>query len=85
MLIKHFGIKCVVSKKREIYYARNVKIHLDHVEKLGFFVEIEATSDNRNDEDRLRKQVESYIKKFGIKKCDLIKMSYSDMVLKNEL
>ncbi len=85
MLTKHLGIKCVVDKKREIHYARNVKIHLDHVEKLGFFVEIEATSNNRDDEDRLRKQVESYIKKFGIKKCDLIKMSYSDMVLKNEL
>lgn len=85
MLIKHFGIKCVVNKKRGIYHIRNIKIHLDSVEKLGLFLEIEAIADDKNDEDKLKKQVEYYIRRFGIKKNDLIKESYSDMVLKNEL
>ncbi len=80
ILTKHFGIKCVVDKKREIYYIGNIKIHLDSIEKLGSFVEIEASSDNKSEEDKLRKQVADCIKKFGIKKSDLIKESYSDMV-----
>lgn len=80
ILTKHFGIKCVVDKKREIYYIGNIKIHLDSVEKLGRFVEIEASSGNKSEEDKLRKQVVDYIKKFSIKKSDLIKESYNDMV-----
>lgn len=85
MLTKHFGIKCIVNKKREIYYIKNIKILLDKVEKLGTFIEIEASSDNKSDEDKLRNQVENYTKRFGIKKDALIKVSYSDMIQKNEL
>ncbi len=82
ILAKHLGIKCVVDKKREIYYIKNVKIHLDSVEELGSFVEIEASSDSKDDKNKLEKQVLEYIKKFGIKKSELIKLSYSDMIFK---
>jgi len=82
ILTKHLGVKCVVDKTRGIYYAGNVKIHLDRVEKLGLFVEIEATSNNKKDKNRLKGQVESYMRRFGIQKHDLIKTSYSDMILK---
>lgn len=81
ILTKHLGIKCVVNKKREIYYIKNVKILLDEVEGLGTFIEIEASSKNKNDEDKLRKQVKSYMKKFGVKEEDLVDKSYSDMLL----
>jgi len=83
LLTKHYGIKCVIDKKREIYYIKNIKIHLDQVKELGTFVEIEAKSDKKIDEERLRKQVEYYMEKFGIEKEDLVKVSYSDMLLKN--
>ena len=36
------GIKAIVKKKREIYYIRNVKFHIDEVPGLGSFAEIEA-------------------------------------------
>ena len=39
-LSKANGIKTVVKKKREIYYIKNVKFHIDEVEGLGSFVEI---------------------------------------------
>lgn len=81
MLTKHLGIRCVVDKKREIYYIKNVKILLDEVESLGTFVEIEASSKNKNDEGMLRRQVKAYMKKLGVKKEDIIGKSYSDMIL----
>ncbi len=87
ILSNHIGILCIVDKKREIYFINNIKIHLDYVRYLGTFVEIEACSDNPEDEPKLREQTEEYKKKFEIKESDLIDKSYSDMILekKNEL
>ncbi len=76
------GTKVVVDKKREIYFIRNVKIHLDKVEGLGEFVEIEAIDEkNEFTETELREQCEELMADFGIEKSDLCKVSYSDMLL----
>ena len=48
ILTKAIGVKVVVTKKREIYFIRNIKFHLDTLEELGQFVEIEATNKNTN-------------------------------------
>jgi adenylate cyclase, class 2 len=82
ILAKALGIKAVVKKKREIYYIRNVKFHLDTLEGLGSFVEIEAS--NRFEDipaEKLRQQCEAYMREFGVGEEDLVNMSYSDMVL----
>ena len=42
ILLKALGIKVTVVKKREIYYIGNIKFHIDTLEGLGDFVEIEA-------------------------------------------
>lgn len=42
LLSKALGILVVVDKEREIYFIDNVKFHLDTVEDIGAFVEIEA-------------------------------------------
>ena len=42
VLNKAMGVKTRVDKQREIYFIRNIKIHLDDVTGLGTFVEIEA-------------------------------------------
>jgi adenylate cyclase, class 2 len=81
VLTKALGIKAVVKKKREIYYINNVKFHLDTLEELGSFVEIEAS--NRFDDidaEKLKQQCEAYMNEFGVKDEDLINQSYSDMV-----
>ncbi|HEX5652581.1 MAG TPA: class IV adenylate cyclase [Chitinophagaceae bacterium] len=81
-LEKSNGIKVVVKKKREIYYIRNVKFHLDTVPGLGTFVEIEAgnlllplTT------EQLREQCDFYMDQLGIQEADLIELSYSDLLL----
>lgn len=82
ILTQALGIKVVVAKQREIYFIKNVKFHLDTLEGLGEFVEIEAS--NRyaalSVED-LRQQCDYYIQAFGIAPADLLTQSYSDMLL----
>lgn len=75
------GIWKVVNKKREIYFIGNVKFHLDEVEGLGSFVEIEAIDEDGSiGEDQLRRQCETYMALFGIEQYDLLDRSYSDML-----
>lgn len=69
----------VVDKKRGIYFIDNVKFHIDQVEQLGSFVEIEAIGES--DYESLWKQCEKYIKLFEIKEEDLIDCSYSDLLM----
>ncbi|MEK6933228.1 MAG: CYTH domain-containing protein [Nanoarchaeota archaeon] len=77
-----FGVLVVVNKKREIYFIKNVKFHLDVVKDLGSFVEIEAIdSEGKFSLEDLAKQCNFYKNLFGIKDEDLIKGSYSDMLL----
>lgn len=81
MLSRAVGVEVVVRKKREIYFVDNVKIHLDTVEDLGHFVEIEAIDvDGSIGVDDLRKQCEEYVDLFAIKSDDLQSTSYSDML-----
>ena len=42
LLSRALGVRTVVRKTREIYFIDNVKFHIDDVEGLGGFVEIEA-------------------------------------------
>jgi len=82
LLAKALGILAVVDKIREIYWIDNAKFHLDDVNGLGPFVEIEAIDkDLTIGEKKLREQCNFYMKLFGIRPEDLISKSYSDMLL----
>ena len=75
------GIRCVVSKRREIYFIGNVKFHLDEVEGLGSFVEIEAIDrSGTGDYARIHAQCEQYRQALQIAPADLLTHSYSDML-----
>ena len=72
----------VVDKRREIYYAANVKFHIDDVTGLGRFVEIEAIdADGHLGEDHLRGQVDQWMETLRISKDDLLAESYSDLLM----
>ena len=82
ILIKALGILVVVEKRREIYFIDNVKFHLDEVNGLGTFVEIEAIdSVGSMEKEKLFKQCNYYCKLFKINNEDLVAESYSDMLL----
>ena len=85
VLIKSIGVKVTVKKKREIFYIKNVKFHIDEVPHLGSFIEIEAGNviDNLS-EEQLSEQCNFYLNEFGINPEDLVEESYSDMLMKLE-
>ncbi len=82
VLVNSLGIFVVVKKQREIYFIDNVKFHIDKVDNLGNFVEIEAIGELNINKKELLRQCDKYLKMFDINKKDLIEESYSDMLLK---
>ena len=79
-------ILIIIKKKREIYFINNIKFHIDKVENLGSFIEIEAIdNDGKIGQKELHKQCEQYMKLFKVKEEDLINCSYSDLLLNKEI
>jgi predicted adenylyl cyclase CyaB len=82
ILAAALGELVAVDKQREIYYLDNVKIHLDRIESLGEFVEIEAAGDEHADRGALLAQCQELMAAFGIREEDLVSESYGDLLLK---
>ncbi|MCO6496856.1 MAG: class IV adenylate cyclase [Chitinophagaceae bacterium] len=82
ILVRQLGVKVVVSKKRKIFLLEDVKFHLDEVEGLGFFVEVEVI-DRLGDEreEDLKERCDYYLNFLGIKGKELVSGSYSDLIL----
>ncbi|MBS3072010.1 class IV adenylate cyclase [Candidatus Pacearchaeota archaeon] len=85
ILRKSLGVKVEVHKKRHIYFADNVKFHIDEVKDLGNFIEVEALDLRGNlKRELLEIQCKTYREKLRVEDEDLISCSYSDMLLKLE-
>lgn len=81
ILSRSLEIHAVVRKTREIYHLENVKFHIDQVDGLGQFIEIEAIDDSGTlAEVALRAQCEKYVTLFRIPPDELVECSYSDMI-----
>ena len=82
VLAEAMGILVVVDKKRGIYFIDNVKFHIDEVKDLGSFVEIEAIDETGTlGIPQLQTQCDYFMELLGIVSKDLIKVSYSDLIL----
>ena len=82
ILVAALSVLVAVDKQREIYYLDNVKIHIDRVEGLGGYVEIEAAGDETADRGALLSQCMELVTAFGILELDLVAESYSDLLLR---
>jgi predicted adenylyl cyclase CyaB len=80
ILARVFGTLAVVDKRREIYFVKNVKMHLDRVRHLGKFLEVEAISRAGNVK-KIRSQARHFQELFGITVKDMVAESYSDLIL----
>ena len=78
ILAEALGVERVVSKTREIYLYRNVRIHLDEVEGLGPFLEFEVVLDDGMSAAEGEALVEALRKRFDIQPGDLVDVSYGD-------
>ena len=70
----------VVRKQREIMLWDNVRIHLDQVDGLGTFLELEAVVDARHDDAACCAQVAALMRTLAIADTDLIRASYAELL-----
>ncbi len=75
------GIKVIVEKERELWLYKNTRIHLDNVNDLGEYIELETVVKGVSMLEAWaeHKEVVDFLKLSQYKKCDV---SYSDLLLK---
>jgi adenylate cyclase, class 2 len=78
------GIAAVVTKTRRLFLFEGVRIHLDLVDGLGSFIELEAVAE-QGDQDlpRFETLLSDLQLSFGLEEADLIGESYCELVAKN--
>lgn len=70
----------VVHKRREVLLLENVRIHLDEVDRLGTFLELEAVVDAAHDDVVCRRQVAVLLRALGLADAEPIRASYGELV-----
>lgn len=78
ILSKALGIKGIVSKKRFLFKVDQTRIHIDEVNNLGFFVELEFVLSQGQDLNYGKEIVADLMEKLEIKNRDLLTNSYID-------
>ena len=79
---RNYGVICVINKQREYYRDGSVRIHLDYIEKLGSFVEIEVVvSEKLSESDAYKLAQEYFFNKLNIPNDNVIHKSYVDILL----
>ena len=80
-LSKALGISGVVRKRREVYHVAGTRVHMDTVEGLGEFIELEAVLGPDESQEDGRARVRELAGELGISDGDLIDRAYIDLLL----
>ena len=80
LLDELLGRKLQVRKTREVYLVGNVRVHLDEVEGLSTFLELEAVVPAGGNEAAEHAKVRTMLDRFGVPTGDLLEGSYPDML-----
>lgn len=73
------GIRVVVSKTRDLYEWESTRVHLDAVDGLGTFVELE-TRVYGQEQSTAERECMTIFTSLGLDESDLIATSYADLV-----
>jgi predicted adenylyl cyclase CyaB len=79
VLARSLGVLAVVKKRRTLVTLDTTRIHLDNVEQLGSFLEIEVPAGE--DEASARQRFDSLLAGLGYSAADGIRASYLDLML----
>jgi len=85
VLIKALGMKGFVRKIRKLYLYEQTRIHIDDVEGLGHFVEMEVMLENNQSTEDGIAIAENLMLQLHIEKQDLVDVSYIDLIDSIEL
>jgi predicted adenylyl cyclase CyaB len=73
------GTRAVVRKRRRLLLWRHTRIHLDQVEGLGAFVELETVMTGQTDAEA-RAELEQVAAALGLDACELVSQAYVDLL-----
>ncbi len=74
------GRRHVVRKQRHLFLIDNVRVHLDEVEALGQFLELEAVVDSEHPEPTCRARAAELLERFAIPPADHVAVAYADLL-----
>jgi predicted adenylyl cyclase CyaB len=77
-----YGIRGVVRKTRYLYLVGQTRIHLDDVEGLGQFMELEVVLEEGQSDADGQKIAEDLMSALGVERRDLIDGAYMDLLEK---
>ncbi len=75
------GVKGKVVKTRQVFLRDNIRLHLDQVEGVGSFLELEAVIRERHEEERASREITDLLSYLGIPPTALRHESYIDLLL----
>lgn len=79
-----YGIRGVVKKTRYLYLVGPTRIHVDDVEGLGQFMELEVVMQDGQSDAEGQKIAEGLMASLGVERGDLIDGAYMDLLEKSE-
>ncbi len=77
-----YGIRGIVRKTRYLYLVGQTRIHLDDVEDLGQFMELEVVLEDGQSDAEGQKIAEDLMSALGVEASDLIDGAYMDLLEK---
>lgn len=78
------GILGVVKKQRELFLVGRTRIHLDRVEKLGTFLELEVVLGEPDSEEQGEQVARELIEQFNVSVAQWVSVSYFDLLCSAE-
>ncbi|UCG52925.1 MAG: class IV adenylate cyclase [Candidatus Latescibacterota bacterium] len=83
ILSSSLGVRGIVRKRRTLYCVGHTRIHLDAVEALGQYVELEVVLSPDQDAAYGVRVAQDLIEKLGIAKTELVDKAYIDLLDEN--
>lgn len=80
VLSEAIGIRGTVKKRRYLYRVGKTRVHLDEVEGLGDFIELEVVLGDRDSADEGAAVAKRLMRRLGIEEGDLIPCAYIDLL-----
>ena len=84
VLASALGERMTVRKTREVYLAGRTRIHLDRVEGLGAFMELEVVLEDGEDESVGHATALDMMARLGVDASDLIDGAYADLLAESK-
>lgn len=80
-----YGEEIVVKKTRTLIIIGRTRVHLDEVDNLGNFVELEIVLEDRDNVEDAVEEAYSLMDKLGIAKSELVEGAYADLLRQEKI